>query len=426
MLSSKSTESKWCELIDAFEGEVEELKKLEPREGEVIDGFRTWRKLGRRYPLTCSFQEFAEQINRKGTYLENAGADIAARWAAKAAILWLSQKNGHAVGRVEPAQSSVATQPGKVTPGIVSSAEGLSQQIAQEAEKALDTCFSALKQLREQAWHPEAVLDVCALLEPCLGDLQPRQRARLLENQGLSLQALNRHAEAHSAYASAREAWQQAQAPGHAAWNLTLMSHCLGGQGQLAEAIAGHQQAYEGLLALQWLLPAAWNLGQIARHTIRLVSPDAAWDLLDSSEFAEEEHRMRALKKLGDAVCDAARLDGEAQAFALGRQLLAGLAARPRYPAQAALRAWWIDMIGMGVPHAVLRDLLGEIPALFGENAELAMLCSILAAWLDDLDCPPEERAARRQTLDPDLAATLESLALHLSPEARARLQLST
>ena len=203
------------------------------------------------------------------------------------------------------------------------------------------------------------------------------------------------------------------------------MSWCQGALGQLSQAIDGHGQARTEHLTLAQPDKAAWNLGQMARYTIRQTSLDAAWRLMDDLEPGQPAHRLTAWQQLGSAVWDCSRLEGETQAFALGCQLLEGLAARPQYPAEDAVRALWIDMIDKGVPFPLLHDLLGEVLRLFADNHDgVRMLCTILTAWLDDLDCAPADRVRRRKALDPDLATTLEALGQNLSANTKARLQL--
>lgn len=121
----------------------------------------------------------------------------------------------------------------------------------------------------------------------------------------------------------------------------------------------------------------------------------------------------------------AARLENEAGAFSLAREILTGIAAQPQHESTSAIRALWINMIDTGVPLRLLRDLLDELPTIFeAQLATVGPLATVLRAWLDDLAREPGERAAHRRSHDPDMATTLHSLAGSLGPEARERYRL--
>lgn len=229
------------------------------------------------------------------------------------------------------------------------------------------------------------------------------------------------------AYDAARAEYLEAGLPDYASWNLGKRAWCQSTQGNLEQALAEHKQALEESLAQNQISDAAWNLGQMARIVAGQSGAEAAWALLDSEIGKAGGETIHAIQQLGDAVFDKVRQQGEAVAFALGCDLLQGLAERPAFPAEAALRALWIDMIDMGVPHGLLRDLLGEWHGLFGERHDAGMqaLNQLLRDWLDDLDTPNEARETRRLMLDPDLATTLTALAEGLSPKARQRLGLT-
>lgn len=115
-----------------------------------------------------------------------------------------------------------------------------------------------------------------------------------------------------------------------------------------------------------------------------------------------------------DALANACRNQGEVAGFALGISLFDGLVQHPQL--DAVLRALCVQMVGMGVPHGLLRDLLGEWAHLFDHQVHpsLGDLNRLLCDWLDDLDTPPSQREPRRLTLDPDLATTLTVLAANL------------
>lgn len=197
-------------------------------------------------------------------------------------------------------------------------------------------------------------------------------------------------------------------------------------QGHAQQALDEHLLAYQECLAQGEVSSAAWNLGQSARHTATLEGSDAAWTVLDQDLSQVPGQENWVIQQLGDAVADVAQKQGIPKAFSLAVALLQGLAQRPHLPIASALRALWIDMVAEAVPHDLLRDLLAEWPHLFAAELqpELSALSPLLLAWLDDLDTPADQRSARRDKLDPDLATTLAALSQALPKSAQRRLLL--
>lgn len=284
--------------------------------------------------------------------------------------------------------------------GLVTAAEWAAQaalvwSAAQEADRAvrsLNTCIRALAKLSGEG-DPGAVLAVCGALCSGLGAFPAHQQALV-----------------HSFMGEA----------------FTLL-------GEWTNASAHNKQAYVQSLAAGNLEFAASNLGQCARNAVAVAGADAdaraaaAWDLLDAHLPSVAGFAEAAFQQLGGAVADIAQRDGEAAGFALGRGLLNGLAKRPHLlDSERALRALWVDMVGQGVAHGLLRDLLEEWPQVFDHPAHpsLGGLSDLLRDWLGDLETPAAQRPARRLTLDPDLATTLTALEANLSSAARARFGL--
>lgn len=193
------------------------------------------------------------------------------------------------------------------------------------------------------------------------------------------------------------------------------------------EAVQLFLQAYLDALQAKNFEFAAANLGQAVRYTAAMSGSEAAWVLIDTHILSVTEHVDQVIPQLGDTVADVSQNQGAAAGFALGVALLDGLAARPQLLNEAVLRALWVKMVDMGVPHGLLRDLLDEWPHLFDHQAHpsLSDLSRLLRDWLDDLDTPPAQRETRRLTLDPDLATTLTALAANLSQSTQQKLGLA-
>jgi hypothetical protein len=76
--------------------------------------------------------------------------------------------------------------------------------------------------------------------------------------------------------------------------------------------------------------------------------------------------------------------------------------------------------IRQGTLLVVIRDLLSELPNIFGPNIpDFSNICYLTEGWLNYLELPPEKRAQHLSKLDPDLATMIKSLEQDLSPKAR-------
>lgn len=385
-LGIRCGEERWKDGIKLFEDERSAFQKEEP---DSVAALREDLALSAEYPLAASLQELSNEALESTTDSPDWDPLLAADWAARAAVQW-----------------QAAGQGGK-------------------ASESLDTCFAALAKILDAEPLSEAPIEIAVRLEPALTTFPPPRRAQVREWKGFALETLGRFSDAYNAYAQARADRQIANNPQGATWNLGKMAWCAGRRRDIELALTHHRQALEESLVQQDVVGVAWNLGQIARHTAGQVSAAAAWQVLDAVLEKGPGEEVRAIKQLGDAVADRLGRPDDNGAFVLARDLLQGLAARPQYPAEACLRALWIDMIEMGVPHSLLRDLLGEWQCLFGaQYASLAALEQLLRDWLDDLDTPTNAREQRRKTLDPDLATTLTALGENLQPAVRRRLGL--
>lgn len=389
LLSPQTSEFQWAELAKGFQDEMTKFETLGEEHPKDITILRAMIELGRTYPCTVSLDDISRNaVLGKDRYKDFLAT--AADWAARSALSWLE-----------------------------------SQQV-ERATASLETCIEAFRKLSGAGTLPEILLEITGLVEPSLAAFPLAQRAEIHEYKGIGLEQQGLYSEAYQIHAIARAERFEAEQPQAASWNLGRMAWCQSALGNFAQALAEHKLAFEERLAQDHLSRAAWNLGQMARITAGQTGAEAAWSLLDSEIGKIGDDSVKAIQQLGDAIYDRVRSQGEAAAFALGCDLLQGLAARPECPAEAALRALWIDMIDMGVPHGLLRDLLGEWQRLFGARFDAGMqsLNQLLRDWLDDLDTPAETREARRLTLDPDLATTLAALIEGLSPKAKRRLGL--
>lgn len=174
------------------------------------------------------------------------------------------------------------------------------------------------------------------------------------------------------------------------------------------------------------LLADTLNFADKGQFVSRNATQAVVWHELDITLAQLPGHETEVISQLGDAVADAAKNDSPANAFALGLDILQGLAARPHLPAEVALRGLWIDMIEMAVPWGVMRDLLGEWPQLWPEagHNQVHQLKEVLLAWLTKLEAVQTSDNSYQDPNDPDLVTTLTALEQALSPKTRHRLGL--
>lgn len=347
-------------------------------------------ELDRQFPRTASLEAIANKINEGHKNFQGLGFSFAASWSAEAVSTWATAGHIHC------------------------------------ARRAFLICAKSLANLLTSTLAANESLEIIQQLEVVAAKTPFGLSALIQRIKGDSLEQLNRHEEAYKAFNQARIKWHSVKLNAAASRALGSMAWSQSRMGNIEQASIEHRQAYDELIKLDKYDEAAWNLGQLARYTAITTNVSNAWLLLDAEAPYLPGQMIMAIEQLGDAVADVADRLGEPSAFVFGCTLLQGLADRPQYSTQAALRALWIDMIEMVVPHRLLRDLLAEWPRLFGlQYSELHSLKELLLAWLDDLDTPPAERISRRLTLDPDLATTLTALAEGLSVSTKTRLELN-
>lgn len=261
---------------------------------------------------------------------------------------------------------------------------------SKRAESALSDCITILGKLSTEG-RDDAVLAICKQLDSDLQRFSPVQRGIIKLFKGIAQTSLDQYANAYHVNEQAHQDFLK----------------------------TSHTALTDAALSMM-----AINLGQMARQTALHEGAEAAWTVLDAHLNKVGEQFEVAIAQLGDAVAEASKHQGEAAGFALGVALLQGLAQRTAWVSESVLRRMWIKMIEADVPLGLLRDLLDEWPHLFDHQAHPSLhdLRRLLHDWLTDIATPPEQRAARRLTLDPDLATTLTALGEHLTPATQQRL----
>ena len=389
--------SKWHQLTDAFEDEALQFSKLESSNSAAIEQLRHELRASKDAPLTASLHKWSTARLKDAERID-IPLSKAADWAARAAAGW------EAAGE-----------------------EKLKVQ-------AIETFFRAFSQSRRTEYVPEQHLAALDQLVSIDSKLEFWERAKLWEWRADTLNDLGQTAAAYQTIERTRnECLKLASIAEHpeeqladAATGLGKMAWCQGEMGYPEQALRLHQQAISGIPAGANLDDHAWNLGQIARYRLAETDATDVWLELDIGLAQAPGHETEAIQQLGDAVADAAKRDSPAKAFAVGLEILQGLAARPHLPAEAALRGLWIDMIEMAVPWGVLRDLLGEWPQMWpaAEQNQVDQLREILLAWLTKLEAVQTGDTRYQEPNDPDLVTTLTALEQALPLYTRHRLGL--
>jgi len=397
MSSADRDPSKWHQLKDSFEDAVLQFSKLESAKNAAIERLRQVFTTSKDAPLTASWHKWSA-TRLKDVERIVISLSTAANWAARAAIGW------QAMG-----EDALRTQ-------------------------AMETFFRALEQSQQTEYVPEQHLAALDQLLPIEPKLEPMERAEFWEWRALTLSNLGQAVAAYQGLERARnECLTQAPTAEHqeimrtaAARFLGKMAWKQGEMGHPDRALQLHKQAITEIPPAGNFDYLAWNLGQIAHYRLAEADAPAVWLELDAVLAQVPDHETEAIQQLGDAVADAAKRDSPAKAFAVGLDILQGLAARPHLPAEAALRGLWIDMIEMAVPWGVLRDLLGEWPQLWpaAEQNQVDQLREVLLAWLTKLEAVQTGDTRYQEPNDPDLVTTLTALEQALPPKTRHRLGL--
>lgn len=389
--------SKWHQIKETLEEEVLQFDTLEPTLAPAIERLRILHKASKAAPLTASFHELSLRRLNGADHIDIPFFK-AAEWAARAVMGW------HIAGE-----------------------EKLQAQ-------AMETFFLAFVQSRQMEYVPEQHLATLKKILPIESTLEPLDRVRLLEFHSITLGDLGQAASAYKGFERVQNeylAWApNTKTPktrlAAVAWFLGRMAFQQGELSHSDRALQLHQQAITKIPTEVHRINLAWNLGQIARYRLAETDAPAVWHELDTALVQVPGHETEVIKQLGDAVADAAKHDSPAKAFAVGLDILQGLATRPHLPTEAALRGLWIDMIEMAVPWGVLRDLLGEWPQLWpvAEHSQVHQLKEILLAWLAKLEAVQTGDTRYQAPDDPDLVTTLTALEQALSPKTRHRLGL--
>jgi hypothetical protein len=388
---------KWRELKELLEGELAGFNKLPATEGGYIEKLRHLLRISKDAPLTASLLE-QSTVRLKNVERIDIPLFKAAHWAARAAVGW------HAMG-----EEALQTQ-------------------------AMKAFFQALLQSHRMEFVPEQHLAALDQLLPIEPKLEPLERAELWGYRAATLSDLDQAAAAYQGFERTRKEYltlaTTADHPdellAHAVWCLGRMAWSQSEMNHTEQALQLHRQATAEIPPGAHRDDLAWNIGQIARYRLAETAGPAVWLELDAALAQVPGHETTAIQQLGDAVADAVKRDSPAKAFAVGLDILQGLAARPHLSAEAALRGLWIDMIDMAVPWGVLRDLLGEWPQLWSaaEHSQVHQLREILLAWLAKLEAVQTGGTRYQEPNDPDLVTTLTALEQALPPKTRHRLGL--
>jgi hypothetical protein len=79
-----------------------------------------------------------------------------------------------------------------------------------------------------------------------------------------------------------------------------------------------------------------------------------------------------------------------------------------------------LHFIEQGTAPPVVRDLLSELPSIFGnEIPNFDHINTLIEGWLNHLELPPDARAQSLSKLDPDFATMIKALEQNLSPETK-------
>ncbi len=390
MTDPKFSESKWKELLNLFREEAAEFAKLEPTEGATIRYLEQKRQVtDKNFPLASSLLDLSSSKLDGRRDLEGVPLTETTCWASRAVLLW--------IGHEQPAKAS----------------------------SAFSTLMRGIRQLLRSPWQPAEALASLAPLREVVSKLTPLEAEELHAMLARCLYEFNRNEEALSEYEKARSLALKNDRLKEATLLQGRIAWQLGALGRTEEAIVAHQLAVQEHLSQAQQQGIAWNQGQIARHHLRRGRAAEAWRVIDESIYTEPANDTDMIQQLGDAVWDHVQNHPEGQSFAFALELLSKLGSRPRFDPNAILRALWIDMIEMGVPLLLLKDLLHEVPLIFSELQPAAKeLIKALEVWVDYLALGKSERPSHQRTLDPDLANTLQVLGTELSHQAQNRYSL--
>jgi predicted transcriptional regulator len=381
------SDRQWQEMVDVFEEEAEEFAKLQPTEGPSIRDLEQKRQVkDKNFPLASSLTELSSRKLDGLSHLADIPLTETTNWASRAVLLW--------IGHDQPA----------------------------EASSAFSTLIKGVLKLLQSPWKPAEALAAISPLRQALSKLTSIEEEELHAILARCLHALDRNEEALSEYEKARSLALKNDRSKQATWYQERFAWQLGALWRTEEAIAAHQIAVHERQSQAEQESIAWNQGQIARHHLRRGRSADAWRVIDDSIYHEPTNDTQMIQQLGDAVWDHIQNHSVAQSFAFALELLSNLASRPRFDPNAILRVLWIDMIEMGVPLLLLKDLLDEVPLVFSElKPDATELIKVLDAWLEYLAFGNSERTAHLRTLNPDLANTLQVLGKELSPQAQNR-----
>ncbi len=408
----------WDELVKTFVDEQAEFDRLKPSEEKIIQALQVadgagWRKT----PLAFSWLSICRHLLRERSNLRQSlesefSASVLAFTAAANAALHLRRSVAQARPLFFEFSGSLRNFVGtpRPLPDLVDTA--LHRGASTEVDSVLQRLIAAWPRHRRKADAAD------------LARLWTERSLALCDQQAwadaadAAMQALARCTPADNAHVVVAVASSQ-------------LGWARGEQGLTAAAITAHDAAVAAWLHAGHPNACAWPLGQAARQRAVADGAAAALAHLVDAPPLSGDALHKAWQQLADAVRDVARDRGHAEAFALGRTLLAAGLQHPAIDPARLLRLWAIDGIGMALPFDLLGELVAEATHLpladrSAHASALAQTQSLLQDWLAELQRTPDQRDALRRRQDPDRVLTWRALEAELPMATRVRLGLAS
>lgn len=394
----------WTGLMESFDEEASALKKPMPTEDAEVAALIARVELSAQYPWTVNWMYWIDKLAMKGGMNDrwsNLDRDLLTAALATAALS--SARKANLLQHDVVIQGDLLRQLEKSTGKLI-------------WDHHLPALCALLLEPLLRAWPDDEnvqsqTVQAAALTQLGVAQLvaQATVSAEAHLNKALSLWMRLDHDRGHAQVANGK-------------------SWISGSGGRFHEARDWAWTAYQQYKIAEDPGQAAWALGQAARYTVLLDGFAGATALVESESLTWTiERRIATWQQLADAVHDLEKSGDLGASFALGRRLLAHLAAQAELPFERVLRAITLDWLEMGVSLQLIRELLDEVPTLLTPDAFAPIAAShgLLCDWLADLARAPDEREQARKRFNPDLALTLATLEKELGIKTRMRLGLA-
>lgn len=146
----------------------------------------------------------------------------------------------------------------------------------------------------------------------------------------------------------------------------------------------------------------------------------AAWQILDAMVPRKDTELGNVIAMLASSQGRHLAMLPDDQAFREGVTFFHELKLREWANPIEELEFSLLYFIEQGTAPVVIRDLLSELPTIFGNQIpNFGYASELIQVWLRHLELPPEKRAQHLSKLDPDLATMIKSLEQDISPKAR-------